>query len=138
MQRATLVVGLLLFSSACGVWLSTPSTETDGRQLYVSACASCHGVTGGGDGPVAAALKTPPPDLTRLTQGHGGRFPRNLVVDTITGERDLAAHGSREMPVWSQRFGLGGAGAPGVAAVYTRRHVEWLADYIASLQRTEQ
>jgi hypothetical protein len=137
-QDTTLGIGLVVLLSACAMRVCPPSIEADGQRLYADACAACHGVAGRGDGPVAAALKTPPPDLTRLTQANGGLFPRDLVIDTIAGERDVAAHGSREMPVWSQRFGPGGSGAPGVASVYVRRNLEMLTDYITSLQRIER
>ena len=76
----------------------------------------------------------PPPDLTTLTIRRGGEFPRPDVVAVIAGEHELPAHGTREMPVWSQRFGTGSA-APAVASLYARRRLEALADYVASLQR---
>ncbi len=118
----------------CAGHLRPPSLR-DGQELYVSACAPCHGVDGSGDGPVAAALKQPPRDLTRLSERNGGVFPRQFFIDTATGEHNFAAHGTREMPVWSQRFGTGGSGAPGVAGVYARQRLEMLADYVASIQR---
>jgi high-affinity iron transporter len=34
-----------------------------GRALYVKNCASCHGMTGAGDGPAAHTLSTPPPAI---------------------------------------------------------------------------
>lgn len=77
-----------------------------GVSLYVAYCASCHGRDATGNGPAAPALKTPPPDLTTLTERHGGKFPRELVEQTILGEDVSAiAHGSREMPVWGPIFG---------------------------------
>ena len=78
----------------------------EGGALYVAYCASCHGRDAKGNGPAAAALKVTPPDLTTLSQSHGGKFPRELVEKTILGEDPVAiAHGSREMPVWGPIFG---------------------------------
>jgi len=57
------------------------------------------------------------------------------VIAAIAGERELPAHGTREIPVWSQRFGTR-SGAPAVASLYARRRLEALADYVASLQRS--
>jgi len=131
-----LATGAFLLASACGLRLGEPLSEVDGKQLYLSACASCHGASGHGDGPVANALKSPAPDLTQLAGTHGGQFPRTLVIETITGERTVTAHGTREMPVWSRRFGTGGFGAPAVASVYAHRNIEALANYIESIQRT--
>ncbi len=38
-----------------------------GAELYARACAQCHGDGGRGDGPLAARLEPPPPDLTDST-----------------------------------------------------------------------
>jgi hypothetical protein len=74
----------------------------------------------------------PPPDLTTLAARHGGTFPRDYVIDVATGRQQFAAHGTREMPVWSDRFGPG----PGdVASLYARRRLELLADHLGDLQR---
>ena len=77
-----------------------------GRDSFEFYCASCHGSTGTGDGPVASSLKTRPANLTLLTRQNGGTFPRQRVVSLVTGsERELAAvHGSSEMPVWGPVF----------------------------------
>ena len=40
-----------------------PPSLTRGRQIYQTACAQCHGVTGNGDGPRAAALSPQPANL---------------------------------------------------------------------------
>jgi mono/diheme cytochrome c family protein len=41
-----------------------PADIEQGRQLYATYCAVCHGSGGRGDGPVAFMLRTPPADLT--------------------------------------------------------------------------
>ncbi|MCA9932467.1 MAG: c-type cytochrome [Anaerolineales bacterium] len=47
--------------------LATPATAVErGQQVYTDNCAACHGETGLGDGPDAAASDTPVPDLTDL------------------------------------------------------------------------
>jgi mono/diheme cytochrome c family protein len=76
-----------------------------GPDTYQSYCAPCHGRTGRGDGPVAAALKTRPPDLTMLAKRHGGKFPRAEVTTFVAGRgRKASAHGSGDMPVWGPAF----------------------------------
>jgi len=68
-------------------------------------CAPCHGRDGKGHGPVAAALKVPPTDLTTLSAKNKGVFPRARVRDYITnGTGDVAAHGTGAMPVWGPTF----------------------------------
>ena len=45
--------------------LSTPPDQLDlGQTVYTDNCAACHGATGQGDGPDAAALSQPVPDFT--------------------------------------------------------------------------
>lgn len=77
-----------------------PFLGYDGEQLFQRFCASCHGPSGYGDGPVAPALKVLIPDLTELTKRSGGRFPAERVQEVIDGRAVVAAHGTRPMPVW--------------------------------------
>jgi len=77
----------------------------EGPALFQAYCASCHGKDGKGGGPAASALKTTVPDLTRISQKSGGKFPSGRVQRIIAGdEPGIAAHGSREMPVWGPIF----------------------------------
>jgi mono/diheme cytochrome c family protein len=75
-----------------------------GPDLFKMYCASCHGRDGKGNGPVAAALKVPPPDLTVLSRRQNGVFPEQEVEAIITGPVAVRAHGSDEMPVWGAIF----------------------------------
>jgi mono/diheme cytochrome c family protein len=127
-------VGLVLLALAACRLPSPfgPDEREEGRRIYLRACASCHGEDARGLGAVAPALNTPPPDLTTLAARHGGEFPRAYVVEVITGERDIRAHGTRDMPVWSLRFGQGVGALP---SLHAQRQLEMLADYLASLQR---
>jgi mono/diheme cytochrome c family protein len=72
--------------------------------LFRAYCAPCHGSDAKGHGPAAAALKTKVADLTVLAKNNGGQFPSNRVRSTIMGEKGLASHGSREMPIWGPIF----------------------------------
>ena len=76
----------------------------NGADIYRAHCASCHGVEGRGDGPVAPALNTKLPDLTTISQRSGGVFPVARVRKIIIGDELLLGHGSREMPVWGPIF----------------------------------
>ena len=76
----------------------------DGARIFRNYCASCHGVNGNGDGPVAPALKAKVPQLTTLAQRNGGMFPADRVRSIIAGDGVSAAHGSREMPIWGPVF----------------------------------
>jgi mono/diheme cytochrome c family protein len=76
----------------------------DGARIFRNYCASCHGVSGNGDGPVASALKTKPPRLTTLAKRNHGTFPTARVRSFIAGDEVPAAHGRHEMPVWGPIF----------------------------------
>ena len=109
--------------------LTIPSLA--GRDLFEFYCATCHGRDGSGHGPVAAALKVPPPDLTRLARDNGGAFPHERVAALLTQEQRVLApaHGTSDMPVWGPVFrGLD----PSATLVKVR--IDNVVDYIASLQ----
>lgn len=55
----------------------------EGAALFAENCASCHGVTGRGDGELAAGMRPAPTDLTRL--GRKGVFPVSRVLSQIDG-----------------------------------------------------
>lgn len=67
----------------------------DGRQLYLQNCAQCHGETGHGDGPAAAALNPRPLDLTV----HVGLHPDGQLFDWITNGIPRTS-----MPAWKQKL----------------------------------
>ncbi len=56
------------------------TAATNGKQMYASYCAPCHGVDGKGRGPTASALKVQPTDLTILSKNNHGKFPDAHVV----------------------------------------------------------
>jgi hypothetical protein len=80
--------------------------EISGADEYYRLCSSCHGEEGRGDGPIAASLKTPPPNLTVLAKNNDGHFPFIRVLEVIDGRGITAAHGPREMPVWGESLTL--------------------------------
>lgn len=75
-----------------------------GKELFSEYCASCHGVSGKGDGPAAMALKIPPADLTVLAKRDKGQFPSLKVMQAIKAGPSVPAHGSQIMPVWGPIF----------------------------------
>jgi mono/diheme cytochrome c family protein len=83
-----------------------PTRPVDGASIFRTYCATCHGVDGRGNGPVAKALKQEVPDLTRLALRNNGAFPAIHVRTTILfGADDLIpAHGTKEMPLWGPIF----------------------------------
>src|SRR5579864_2302745 len=81
-----------------------PTATLNGVDLFKEYCAVCHGAGAKGDGPAADALKKKPADLTQLSRKNGGTFPELHVMNYIKGQDVVAAHGSRDMPVWGTIF----------------------------------
>ncbi|MBH2008767.1 MAG: hypothetical protein I8H71_03590 [Xanthomonadaceae bacterium] len=74
-----------------------------GKSEFEASCASCHGTSGKGNGPLVPLLRRNPPDLTLLAKNNQGIFPMNRLYEVIDGE-NVPAHGSREMPVWGRAY----------------------------------
>ncbi|WP_027530044.1 cytochrome c [Bradyrhizobium sp. WSM3983] len=99
-------VKCLIFAGlAAGFAAAVQAEDLDiGKSEFQSSCASCHGADARGKGPVSDQLKIPPPDLTMLARNNNGVFPTNVVYETIDGMKTVPAHGTREMPIWGERF----------------------------------
>ena len=75
-----------------------------GKAEYESNCASCHGLSGKGDGPLARLYFKNSTNLTTLAKRNGGVFPAQRVFEVIDGRKEVKAHGPREMPVWGSDY----------------------------------
>ncbi len=73
-------VGLAVLTACAAAEPEPPS----GRQLFLDNCASCHGMSGKGDGPLAAGLPRPPTDLTGLSTSDA-TFPTAHVMTHVDG-----------------------------------------------------
>ena len=80
------------------------TNAASGQEMYASYCAVCHGANATGNGPAQSALKNPATDLTTLAQKNGGKYPGLHVSSILRGDAELAAHGSKDMPVWGPLF----------------------------------
>lgn len=111
--------------------VSDPASADEGARLYATLCASCHGVSGHGDGPAAGALVPPPTDLTKSTLG----VPELMRV--IDGRRTVRAHGTDTMPVWGHVFeeALEGSGRQHRGSL---RQTQILAEHVQSLEHAQQ
>ena len=106
------VMGLALTAAAAGAQTPTKiekapiknTKASDAASMYNSYCAVCHGKEGRGDGPAAKALAKTPADLTTLAARNNGTFPAIKVTRYIEGADEVAAHGSRDMPMWGDLF----------------------------------
>jgi mono/diheme cytochrome c family protein len=103
---------------------------TSGEKTFLTYCASCHGIDGTGNGPVAKALKPPPTNLTLIAKNNGGRFPAGFVGAVLKFGRNLSAHGSQDMPVWGALFKT----IDPVHDPSGQKHINDVVAYIESLQ----
>jgi mono/diheme cytochrome c family protein len=113
--------------------VDTSTDEVRGGELYRRYCASCHGVDGHGDGPLAMSLIQKPADLTTLAKRNGGKFDETAVMMTIDGRLLVAQHGPRDMPVWGAIFAEQHVGKP-FAMYGATLDARALADYLRTIQ----
>lgn len=131
------LMALALTAAACapaGAEDAPSVTGVTGAGLYKTYCASCHGIYGRGDGPVAPSLKVEVPDLTRIAARHGGEFPAEQIRKIIDGRSTRPPHGPRDMPVWGDAFRTGAGESPQA----DKRANDWvslLTEYLRSIQR---
>jgi mono/diheme cytochrome c family protein len=111
--------------------------DYSGEEIFNTFCASCHGESGRGDGPVARTLVNVVPNLTTIAQRYG-EFPFGRIRETIDGRGVvISAHGTRQMPVWAYEFWVE-EGADVNAQREARIAIDKLVDYIQSLQVDER
>jgi len=96
---------ILALSVALPLLWAAPSLARpdDGRPAFLRYCAACHGKDATGQGPVRAAFRNPPPDLTTLRK-RNGTFPRDALFSVLEQRTTVAAHGSRALPIWGETF----------------------------------
>lgn len=138
---------LLAVSAAIGNGDMARAQQADnpGKREFLRSCASCHGETGKGDGPVAKALVKPPADLTRLTESNNGVFPVSRVYEVIDGRIETLMHGTREMPVWGDTYMQGLTNPDSraytskeMAEAIVRARILMLVEYISTLQEKKR
>ena len=114
-----LIVTIVIFGFSASGW----TQEGDaGKTAYLSSCAACHGEDAKGNGFLSSVLKVPPPDLTTLARKNDGVFPIAAVNEVIDGRTLVAAHGTREMPIWG-------------FDVMVRNRIVAIVDYLNRIQR---
>lgn len=99
-----LTLSALLAFFACGSLIAEQTRI--GESEFKSHCAACHGLDGKGNGPFAEFLKAKPKSLTTLARDNQGTFPFNQVYDVIDGRKHMSAHGTKDMPIWGERYAM--------------------------------
>ena len=130
---AVAIAAALLAPSA----FAQESTETfsagkAGPEVFRTYCATCHGASARGDGPLAAHLRFSPPDLTLLAKRNGGTFDDAQVHRIIDGRQPVKGHGGPDMPVWGDAFRRS---SEGFSEEAVKARIDGLVAYLRSLQR---
>jgi len=107
MKTITKYIHLLIL-----IMISTNSYSSDkferdptiGGIEFERSCAICHGFNGKGKGVMSDSLTKKPADLTVLSKNNNGQFPFDVLYETIEGTPKTGAHGTRDMPLWGERY----------------------------------
>ena len=136
MTRLWVVVEVGIVAMLIAACQTTPVIpEYDGANLYKGYCASCHGPSGAGDGPVASVLKPGMQDLRTISARNGGVFPQTVIDAIIDGSGMRPAHGSVGMPVWGRAFYMAeSAMGEEEPEKYAAARIRALSDYLESIQ----
>ncbi len=99
-MRVAIALMPLAFWTSTAVADAPNARVEQGRAIFARHCSGCHGAHGEGGGPAVREGQLAPPDLRRIAERREGRFDAREIAAIIDGRVALAAHSSREMPVW--------------------------------------
>lgn len=138
LRLATMLIGAALITLPTLVAAQKPYDL--GKREYQDNCAVCHGNTGKGDGSYAGLLETRVSDLTGLAKANGGVFPIARVYEFIDGRQMVKAHGTREMPIWGNKYRVESGEyyadyyGPYDQPAFVRARILALSEYVSRLQ----
>jgi mono/diheme cytochrome c family protein len=103
-----------------------------GEEMYRTYCAVCHALDGKGGGPATPALRDQVPDLTTLSQRHGGKYPAQYVESVLRfgAAKGFPAHGNKDMPIWARVF----TSVPQTAESTVTGRITNLTQYLGTIQ----
>lgn len=106
------------------------STPSSGKQMFREYCTPCHGESGKGNGPAAAAMKVPPANLTKLSSKYKGVFPDMEIAEALragpTPTTGTYVHGSETMPIWGPVFRALSSSDKGIVELRIHNLVEYI------------
>lgn len=127
---AAALIATFAVSAASAQDLEATKTE------FMNSCAVCHGESGRGDGEFSRVLNVKPADLTKLAEKNNGEFPFLKVFQVIDGRAMVDGHGTRDMPIWGNRYqkDVGDTFGPYGGERAVRARVLELVYYVQSIQ----
>ena len=127
------ILGLGMVNVAPAVAQQDGAGASDlGERLYMSYCATCHGETALGAGPLGKLLTVEVPGITKLSANNHGDFPMLQVIHIIDGRTGMRAH-EGPMPFFGELFFSEDFGPYGAEA-FIRGQTLSLALYLESIQ----
>jgi mono/diheme cytochrome c family protein len=105
-----------------------------GEIEFQTSCAVCHGADARGQGIMTPHLTLQPTNLRHLAQASGGKFPFWEVYRIVEGRGLVPGHGSRDMPIWGDRFRASGGGDPESAQTQAAGRILSIVFYLEHIQ----
>jgi len=96
----TVLAAFLLIPAAAAAQDQPMKQSTPGAETFRTYCATCHGTSARGDGPLASSMRRKPANLTEIAKRNGGEFPSELIFKVIDGRQPVRGHGGPDMPAW--------------------------------------
>jgi len=128
---AAIFAALLLLPVAAAAQDAPTKQTTPGAEVFRTYCATCHGTSARGDGPLASSMKRKPANLTEIAKRNGGEFPADMVFRTIDGRQPVRGHGGPDMPVWGDAFERSQEAGD---QARVKSVIQSLVDYLGSIQ----
>jgi mono/diheme cytochrome c family protein len=99
-------MAIVLWVSPDAVVAQQEEIVAAGKREFHGHCAVCHGLGGKGESVMTTfnLLTVSPTDLTQLRKRNQGQFPFWQVYRIIDGREEVKGHGTRDMPIWGERF----------------------------------
>lgn len=105
-----------------------------GEIEYQRYCGICHGADGRGQGIMGKYLVVQPPNLRQIAKRNGGNFPFWEIYAKIDGRSEVRGHGTREMPIWGDRFRADAGGDGKTAQTQAAGRILGLVFYLQHIQ----
>ena len=134
MNRYHLLYFILIIFSLPILANDSKDFPTMGAIEFENSCVICHGFNGKGNGIMADSLKNKPTDLTSLSKNNNGHFPFTRIYQVIEGSPRVGVHGSRDMPIWGNKYRKDAEKYGADAHLYSRGLILELLVYIMTIQ----
>ncbi len=125
-------VAALLVLLALG-FSSSARCQATGKHDFDTICASCHGIDGSGKG--RDLTEASPPDLTKLSEKNGGKFPFEEAYRTVDGREMKGSHRRFAMPFWGDYLQKQGDEYSPSSNAAVKQRISAIVHYVETLQK---